>query len=107
MERTDLLKDLLEYKGNISFLSKALQTFSWDSEELVQFRVAQLATILNRYISGELTATDIESWANLIECREDIGYESAALKEAIHDLANPALSAPLNHSEAKKLLQRL
>ena len=36
----------------------------------------QIVNILRRYFNGQLSSLDVENWANAIEGREDIEYES-------------------------------
>lgn len=55
--------------------------------------------MLRRFTSGEIDARTVEVWADMIECREDIQFESgqeAVIASAIHDLANPTLQGRLD-----------
>jgi len=65
---------------------------------------------LRRFKSGGLSAQQAESWANVIEGREDIGVESdnrELLNEAIFDLANPDLQGSLTTAAAERWIERL
>ena len=79
---------------------------SWDSDELVTLTVDHIQSVLERYVGGELSAAEVEHWADLIECRDDISYDET-IKELISELANPVLSGRLNVLKAQSLLVRL
>lgn len=67
-------------------------------------------TILRRYLEGTLSDKDIETWANLIEAREDICFETRfekQTKEILYELANPTLTQPLDRKRANVLLEIL
>ena len=66
--------------------------------------------VLDLYIKGSRTNEEIESWANLIELREDLYYEKeryAEIEEAINILANPILFGSLTHLVAQSLIDKL
>ena len=51
-----------------------------------------------------------EAWADLIECREDIDYQSERdeeILEAIYVLANPALNGPLDEALTDQVIASL
>jgi hypothetical protein len=49
----------------------------WDSdEELVTLTPEHLARMLERFLSGDLTSSDLDRRANAIEGRDDIGVPS-------------------------------
>lgn len=109
--RTEILSKLLAYQTPLDELTQLLQQFPWDCDaELVVLTPDHVRHIINRYLSGELNAQQLEDWANAIESREDIGflpgYEDA-LGDVIHQLANPLLTQPITSLSAQGLLQVL
>jgi hypothetical protein len=48
----------------------------WDHAPVGTLTRQHVATILTRFEAAELDDAAVEVWANLIECREDIGYEA-------------------------------
>lgn len=58
-----------------------------------------LISVLNRFELKDVTSEIVENWANSIECRDDIDFESEELKEAIHKLASPELFGEINSKE--------
>ena len=58
----------------------------------------KISIVLKKYIIGVYSSQEIEQWANLIECREDLGYESDksnVLDSIVYHLANPFLEGKI------------
>lgn len=83
-----------------------LRLFAWDSDAaLVTLTGNDLIRILNGYLRGELSDTEVEEWAEALEGRDDIGYEprlSGTLRQIIFELANPLLTAPIEPAQARR-----
>ena len=107
--RRDVLKDLINFKGDLSLLEKELTKFEWDSdEELVVLKLTHLENVLNRYLSDEIPKNEVCDWANTIEMREDIGINPEmenAIKELLFELANPEITYELTAQRASDLLR--
>lgn len=105
------LKELAEFKLPTEEISAHLKEFSWDYEgEPYILTKAHVVDILSRFNSKELNATNIEDWANLIECREDLEFELAyekELSELIYLLANPALEGAITNLFCSEAIRRL
>lgn len=106
-ERSQLLQSLLKLDRPLDQILPSLNQLGWDSDELATLHPQHLISILNRYLSGELSPVEVENWANAIECREDLAWESEAISALIHELANPLLTNPLSEDTAREWLQRL
>jgi hypothetical protein len=111
MTRVELLQSLLALNQPLANVLPQLTAFGWDNDrELVILKRHHIAAIFNRYLTNTLAAADVEAWANAIEGREDIGYESGSaevIAEAIDELANPLLTRSLTKETAKAWLDRL
>jgi hypothetical protein len=108
--RVQLLQELLTHSRPVAEMVVELSRFPWDSKALVELTPEHVVSTLERYLTRELSADDVENWANAVESRDDIEYQKAnaqSLRSAIHDLANPALTEPFNATTATKLLHRL
>ncbi len=109
--RTQLLADLLSYSHPLEQTVERLRQLSWDAEAaLIILSRQHTIQLLKRYLLHDLTNSNIETWANAIEGREDIDFESGyedCLQEIIHILANPVLTEPLNVELAERLLKKL
>jgi hypothetical protein len=111
MLRVELLKKILNMEKPLKKLIKELESFGWDTDkELILLKRQHILNILQEYTSGKLEKSEIENWANIIECREDIGREEAfkaLINEVIHELANPNLTVILSKKRASILCNKL
>ncbi len=98
--REKLIRKIIDFDDAINQHIKEISTYGWDSDrELVILSKTDIANILQKFSSGEISKQELDKWANFIECREDIGFEEPrreALQEIIHWLANPDLGYEVN-----------
>ena len=110
-ERKKALEALLGFEQPAEQLRTALAAFSWDAAtELAFLSVSHVANVLNRFVTDRTAAIEVENWANAVEGRDDIGFESAneqLLRELVHELANPLLTQPLTRERAIELLKKI
>ena len=89
----------------------AVRGLPWDSDgELVTLVRANAIGLLQRYIRGELTRSDLEMWADAVEARDDIGLEQGqedVLRAFVFETANPTLAEPISPSYAHRWITRL
>jgi hypothetical protein len=106
-----LLEELISYSTPLDEIRSKLASFSWDAEDpLVRITTAHLIGVLQRYLNKSIKEEDIESWANLIEGRDDIEIEplhAAEIEECIYELANPYLTNPMSSKRARELIVSL
>lgn len=103
-QRLDSLNKLIQLSVPLSEAIADLGKFEWDSEvALVQLKAADLRMILTKFLNKEMTAEEVERWANAIECRDDVDYSQVS--EAIDVLANPLTRTPLTEDLARRLIQ--
>lgn len=111
MNRVESLQSLLKLDQPLSQILPFLNAFGWDSDrEFVDLKRQHIITMLRRYLSGELSESCVEDWANAMEGREDVGYENGfedLLSEVIYKLANPLLTHSLSKDFAKNQLEQL
>jgi hypothetical protein len=109
--RIQVLTDLLDYSYPLEQMVLSLRQFPWDAETvLVILHRRHIIQLLERYLGKELANGEVEAWANAIEGREDIDYESEhedILQEIIHILANPVLTESLDINLAEHLIKTL
>lgn len=107
-ERLIAIKKLVEFSEDIRIISERLKFFNWDyAGQGVPLTRKNLIKTLQRFLDDEINMRTVEEWANLIECREDIEFDSAIISEIIYELANPYLTQPLNKVRASELLFNL
>jgi hypothetical protein len=111
MDRFDVLKDLISFSRPVTELAENLSKFDWDYDgEPFIIRASQMRSILERFLEGELTAKELEDWANLLEGREDLDFETEkhdAIENIIYCLANPTLQGEITARSCKTLLGTL
>lgn len=95
MNRFDVLRDLVTFSQPVNVLSNSLSNFYWDYEgQPLIVTSSEIQSVLKRFLAGEYTAEELETWANLIEGREDLEFEEQKhklIEHVIYCLANPAL----------------
>jgi hypothetical protein len=104
----EVLDALLNLRKPLTEISEALIQLPWSSEELLVLEIAQIRRVLEKYLSGEIGESFVEDWANLIEYRDDIGFDKKdnhLIKELMHTLTNPYLTGRLTHNRAKFLIR--
>ena len=110
-ERLSYVHELLNYSRPLNLLSEDLAKFKWDFQgDGVELTAKHLSGVLKRYLDGELREIDVETWANMVEGRDDVEYgnlEAAIAQNILHELANPALNYGLDRNRAVSLLSAL
>jgi hypothetical protein len=90
---------------------RELARFPWDSSrELVKLTGAQAVDVLERYLSNGISAEELEAWADALEGREDVSYESDredAIKDLLFEFANPDIMGPATADRAQEWIARL
>ena len=111
MMRKEVLEELIEFRRPLDELGSMLSEYPWDSEEeLVKLTSGHVLRVLDRFFGGKFTANQIDQWANMIECRDDIGFEGVSgqiVKQVIYELANPDLTYPLSKERAEEIRKAL
>lgn len=64
-----------------------------------------MASVLQEYLRGEVSTEDIEGWASLIECRDDIDYEELA--DIVFRLATPEIHDKFDKTVAAKIIDEM
>ncbi|MFM7438233.1 MAG: hypothetical protein ACKO2V_06445 [Snowella sp.] len=109
--RQEYLNALVNLDQPLSTILPILKTFPWDNNQtIITLKKEHLIQILNQYFDHSLSATDLENWANAIECREDITYETEDkdfINDIIFDLANPILNTPISPELVKQYITQL
>ena len=110
-DRSKFLLELIRFPASLDEVKTRLSQLTWESEdELVVLRPEHLVSILQKFAHREISAAEVEEWANLIEGREDIGFEARseeACSESLHELANPLLTRQLTPKSAAEWIERL
>ena len=105
--RLHTLQMLLHFSKPIRELEGLVGRLPWDRNEcLVELTPEIVRNILVLYLHGERNALEIETWANLVESREDIA-STPSIRNVVYRLANPLLEGSLTQKAASDLLSEL
>jgi hypothetical protein len=111
LSRPQAVRALLEFSAPLETLQHQLAQFPWDSEAaLAILTPSNVTDVLLRYLAEELSAGDVEAWAECIEGREDVGFEpgqSDLLSDFVFGAANPVLNGAITVKWAKDWITRL
>jgi hypothetical protein len=106
--REQAVADLVRLRRPLAEAITSLRRFPWDSdEELVELGPADLRRVLDRCLAGDLSAEQLEDWANAVESREDIAFEPRDVIDLVAELANPTLFRPLTQETVRDLVGRV
>jgi hypothetical protein len=111
MSRVTLLNQLINMSSSMELINKKLERSYWGmKEKLETLEKHHVLRTLQRFVDAEITLREIESWAQAIECCEDIGREEKYQKimdEIIFEIANQGISTKLSKTRAKELIAEL
>jgi hypothetical protein len=110
-DRKTLLERLVAYQLPIEPVLEGLSYFPFDSDqELVCIHRDDVIAVIDRFISGKLTAEQVTDWADQVEVRDDLKLEAnhrEILRDAIFRLANPNLSDPVTLDAVRAIRSKL
>jgi hypothetical protein len=107
--RIAALLDVTQWRRRpISEAVERLREFPWDSDdELVTMTRADGISCLDLYLTGSITADDVNVWAEALEGRDDVAFDTELLSELLFELANPEITEPLSENLAQRWQRRL
>lgn len=106
--RIDILKDLVLLQGNIVSLEKNLSEFAWDNEmPLYLISIDDFIHVLRKSINAEIGFETLISWANALECRDDLGFENEAIQEILFELASPEINGEITKERLQDIVNEL
>lgn len=85
----DILEALLNLAKPIQQLEADLGALEPGSPvEIMSFEKEHVRNTIRRFLAGEIDASTVEAWAELIELRDDIDFPDEEAMSALHFLAN-------------------
>jgi hypothetical protein len=110
MTRDEVVQSLVRFDRPLAALRDSIASFpfDWDDPPVATLTRGHVLDVLERWQRGELDASEVEEWANLVEVRDDLDHDPAdpAVADAMFDLANPELQGPL-HEVGPALTEKL
>ena len=94
MDRAAALAALIAFDRPLGTLQAALDALPPEPAPVPLAIVGRrdILSVVRRFLARELSEADVEIWAELVECRDDLEFESRheeAVADALYDLANP------------------
>jgi hypothetical protein len=105
-----LLRELIELSAPVNDTRSALSDYDWDSDPLVEFTVADMVGVLDRYLTGGLSPKQLELWADAIEGRSDIGLEPGAeeqLKQLLFEISTAEINFAITEAQVSAWRRQL
>ncbi len=108
MRRAEILKELARFETPTEPLLRELQSFGWDwnGEPLLVLTKADLLRVIDRFLAGQLSAAQLQDWAENLEVRDDVAFDErdAELLDGIFfRIATPMINEPLTHEVVQKM----
>jgi len=106
--RKDILMDLVFFKADLSELQNELSQYSWDIKEPILIISKQdFTNIFKKCINNEISFETLVSWANAIECRDDLDFEVEEMQEIVFELANPEINGEITKERLQEIINEL
>ena len=106
--RKQILLEIFNVEGDLGKLQNEILEYPWDSEmPFLIISKGDLAKTIQKFILSDALFLEVENWANLLECRDDIQYEPEELKEYIFELANPYLNGEIKKERLQEIVNEL
>ena len=106
--RINILNDLVCFNESLTKLQDELSKHPWDAKEsILIITKVHLSNILKKCINNNITVSDLENWANTIECRDDLDFEDEELQEVIFELASPEINGKIIKEQLQKIIEKL
>jgi hypothetical protein len=103
------LEELVRFERPISVLEKAWQQLPYDfSGNPVVLTISHIKHALQQRIDEEITAKDLELWADLVEGRPGIEYEDEEqCSDLLFRLSTPEINQPLSADTCRQIFASL
>ena len=110
--RAEILQALVRFEAAPEPLLRELRQFGWDwsGEPLVILGRDDLLSILDRFLGGQISAAQLQAWAESLECREDVAFDPAdepLLDDVFFRLATPFINEPLTREVVQSMKDAL
>jgi hypothetical protein len=107
----DSLRALVRFEGSFAALQDSLRDLPYDYRgSPVVLTSAHVAHALRRCLNDEVTATELEAWAELIQGRPGIEYEPGqqeTLANILFKLSTPDINEPISAALCWRILKTL
>jgi hypothetical protein len=112
IRRAEILAKLARFDEPSAPLMAELRTmgWDWDGEPLLVLTTEHLLSIMDRFLSGQLSAHQVAEWAGNLEVRDDVAFDPARadlLDEVFFCLASPEINYGISNDSIERLRLQL
>jgi hypothetical protein len=106
--RAEILHELVRFEKPSYPLKCELGSFGfdWDGEPLLTLKKEHLLRIIERYLADQITAAQLQEWAENLEVREDVAFheeERNLIEPVFFRIATPEIHEPLTHDSVQRM----
>jgi hypothetical protein len=111
--RAEILEELVRYEKPSEPLMRELKSFGWDWPEgapLVVLKKEHLLRVIDRFLADEITAAQLQEWAENLEAREDVAFdpkEEELLDDVFFRVATPFINETLTKEAVRMMRDEL
>lgn len=110
--RAEILEELVRFDRPTEPLMRELSSLGWDwnGEPLLTLQKAHLLRIIDRFLAGDITAEQLQQWAENLEVREDVAFdqeEEELLDDVFFRIATPFINEPLTRESVQEMRDEL
>jgi hypothetical protein len=110
--RAEILAELVRYETPTEPLMRELRAYGWDwhGEPLLILKKEDLIRIIDRFLRKDITAEQLQEWAENLEVREDFSFEKEeeeSLDDVFFRIATPFINEPLTENAVRKMRDEL
>ena len=108
MRRAEILRELARFETPIEPLLQELKSFGWDwsGAPLLLLTKADLFRVIDRFLAGQISAAQLQAWAENLEVREDVAFderEAELIDGILFRIATPMINEPLTHDVVQRM----
>lgn len=110
--RAEVLHELVSFRTPTEPLLQELGSFGWDwdGDPLLILKKEHLVRVIDRFLAGEISAAQLQQWAENLEVREDVAFdedERALVDPVFFRIATPEINDPLTLEVVSEMRREL
>ena len=111
--RAEILNELVRYELPSAPLMQELSALGWDwlgDTPLVTIKKKDILRIIDRFLGGDISAEQLQEWAENLEVREDVAFDEVdekLLDNVFFRIATPFINEPLTVESVSRLKTEL
>jgi hypothetical protein len=110
--RAEILQELARFEMPSGPLLLELQSFGWDWPDapLLILKREDFLRVIDRFLAGQVSATQLQQWAENLEVREDVDFDESdreLLDHIFFRIATPMINEPLTQEVVRGMRDKL